>query len=278
MRNPFVVIKWVLIRESFRSLPDLGFDNRRRVPEQLEPISNKPADWFVTTHWSVVLAARDEESPRATDALAQLCHSYWYPLYAYIRRRGHEPHDAQDLTQEFFARLLEKNILKAVQQERGKFRWFLLSAVKRFLANEWNREHAAKRGGGQSIVSLDEETAEGRYRYEVVDHTGPDKLFDQSWAMTLLEQAQVQLQREYDESGRSALFNQLKIFLSGDRAPISHEEAGAVLGMSEGAVKVAVHRLRQRYRDSLREQIAQTVSTPAEVEEEIQQLFAAFSN
>ena len=224
-----------------------------------------------------MLAARDEESPRATEALAQLCRTYWYPLYAYIRRRGHAPHDAQDLTQEFFARLLEKNILKAVQQERGKFRWFLLSAVKRFLANEWNREHALKRGGQQSIVSLDEETAEGRYRYEIADHTTPDKLFDQSWAMTLLEQAQEQLQREYADSSRGELFDQFKIFLSGDRAPISHAEAGAVLGMNEGAVKVAVHRLRQRYRDCLREQIAQTVSTPAEVDEEIQQLFAAFS-
>jgi RNA polymerase sigma-70 factor (ECF subfamily) len=233
--------------------------------------------YFATTHWSVVLEARAEDSPKAVDALAQLCRTYWYPLYAYIRRRGHESHDAQDLTQEFFARLLGNNILKSVQQERGKFRWFLLSAVKRFLANERNREQAAKRGGGRNIVSLDEETAEGRYRYEIPDHTTPDKLFDQSWAMTLLEQAQVQLQREYAESNRRELFDQLRIFLSGDRAPLSHSEAGAVLGMNEGAVKVAVHRLRQRYRDCLREQIAQTVSTPAEVDEEIQQLFAAFS-
>ena len=248
------------------------------MPKQREPTASDSAHWFATTHWSVVLAAKDEESPRATDALAQLCRAYWYPLYAYTRRRGHEPHDAQDLTREFFARLLERNILKAVQQERGKFRWFLLSAVKRFLANEWNRGQAAKRPPGQTIVSLDEETAEGRYRYEVVDHTTPDKLFDQSWAMTLLEQAQEQLQREYTDSSRGELFDQLKIFLSGDRATISHAEAGAMLGMNEGAVKVAVHRLRQRYRDCLREQIAQTVSTPAEVDEEIQQLFAAFSS
>jgi RNA polymerase sigma-70 factor (ECF subfamily) len=247
------------------------------MPEPREPASSGSAGWFVTTHWSVVLAAQDEESPGATDALAQLCQTYWYPLYAYIRRRGHEPHDAQDLTQEFFAQLLEKNILKAVQQERGKFRWFLLSAVKRFLANEWHRAQAAKRGGGQNLVSLDEETAEGRYRYEVADHSSPEKLFDQSWAMTLLEQTQARLQREYVDGGRGQVFDQLKIFLSGDRAPISHAEAGALLGINEGAVKVAVHRLRQRYRDCLREQIAQTVSTPAEVEEEIQQLFAAFS-
>jgi RNA polymerase sigma-70 factor (ECF subfamily) len=209
--------------------------------------------------------------------MAQLCRTYWYPLYAYIRRRGHDPHDAQDLTQEFFARLLGNNILKTVQQERGKFRWFLLSAVKRFLANEWNRERAVKRGGGQTIVSIDEQTAEGRYRYEILDHTTPDRLFEQSWAMTLLEEAQAQLQREYNESGRRELFETLKIFLSGDRAPKSHAEVGVSLGMNEGAVKVAIHRLRQRYRDCLRDQIAQTVSTPAEVDEEIQQLFAAFS-
>jgi RNA polymerase sigma factor (sigma-70 family) len=239
--------------------------------------ANAGGTQFTTTHWSVVLLAREEESPCSVDALAQLCRTYWYPLYAYIRRRGHQPHDAQDLTQEFFARLLERNFLKAVQQERGRFRWFLLSAVKRFLANEWNREQAAKRGGGQSVVSLDQETAEGRYRYEIPDHTTPDKLFDQSWAMTLLEQAQAQLQREYMDSTRGELFDRLKIFLSGDRAPISHAEAGAALGMNQGAVKVAVHRMRQRYRDCLREQIAQTVSTPAEVDEEIQQLFAAFS-
>jgi RNA polymerase sigma factor (sigma-70 family) len=241
-----------------------------------QPVANGVV-CFTTTHWSVVLAAREEESPKTADALAQLCGTYWYPLYAYIRRRGHEPQDAQDLTQEFFARLLGNNILKAVQQERGKFRWFLLSAVKRFLANEWNREQAAKRGGGQTIVSLDEETAEGRYRYEVPDHATPDRLYDQSWAMTLLEQAQAQLQREYLDTNRGEIFEQLKVFLSGDRAPLSHAEMGAVLGMNEGAVKVAVHRLRQRYRDCLREQIAQTVSTPAEVDEEIQQLFAAFS-
>ena len=233
--------------------------------------------FFTTTHWSVILAARAEDSPKAADALAQLCQTYWYPLYAYIRRRGHEPPDAQDLTQEFFARLLERNFLKAVKQERGKFRWFLLSAVKRFLANEWNRENAAKRGGGQSIVSLDEQTAEGRYRLEIADDATPEKLFDQSWALTLLEQAQEQLQREYEANGRAKVFEELKIFLSGDRAPISHADAGALLGLSEGAVKVAVHRLRHRFRECLREQIAQTVSTPAEADDEIRQLFAVFS-
>lgn len=231
---------------------------------------------FATTHWSVVLAARDEHSPNSADALAHLCQVYWYPLYAYVRQRGHGPHDAQDLTQEFFARLLQRNILKAIQGERGRFRWFLLSAMKRFLATEWRREHAAKRGGRHTLVSLDEQAAESRYRLEVADHATPEKLFNQSWAMTLLEQAQTRLQREYGESQRNGIFETLKVFLSGDRAPISHAEAAVALGMSEGSVKVAVHRLRRRYRECLREQIAQTVSTPGEIEEEIQQLFAAF--
>jgi RNA polymerase sigma factor (sigma-70 family) len=243
-----------------------------------EELSNEAVSaQFTTTHWSIVWAARDEDSRQAANALAQLCQTYWYPLYAYVRRRGHDPHDAQDLTQEFFARLLERNFLKAVQRERGKFRWFLLSAVKRFLANEWNREHAAKRGGYQSLISLDEQTVEGRYRLEIVDSVTPEKLFDQSWAMTLLEHAQEQLRREYQATGRERIFDQLKIFLSGDRSSVSQATVGDRLGMSEGAVKVAVHRLRQRYRDCLREQIAQTVSTPVEVDEEIRQLFAVFS-
>jgi RNA polymerase sigma-70 factor (ECF subfamily) len=240
-------------------------------------LAGQPEAVFRTTHWSVVLAAQEKESPHAADALAQLCRAYWYPLYAYIRRRGHEPHDAQDLTQEFFARLLERNFLESVKQERGKFRWFLLSAAKRFLANEWNREQAAKRGGGQSIVSLDEETAEGRYRYEISDDTTPEKHFDKSWAVAVLEQAQLQLQREYTDGNRGPIFEQFKVFLSGDNAPMTLAEAGAALGMSEGAAKVAVHRLRQRYRECLREQIAQTVFTPAEVDEEIRQLFAVFA-
>jgi RNA polymerase sigma-70 factor (ECF subfamily) len=234
------------------------------------------ARWFATTHWSVVLAAREVDSPSASDALTSLCRTYWYPLYAYVRRKGHSPDDAQDLTQEFFARLLEKNFLTAVRQERGKFRWFLLATLKRFLANEWNRDHAAKRGGGRPVVSLNEEMAEGRYRHEAVEHSTPEKLFDQSWAMTLLEQARLQLQQDYTDSNRGEIFEHLKVFLSGDRAPLSQAEVGDLLGMNEGAVKVAVHRLRQRYRECLREQIAQTVSTSAEVDEEIRHLFAVF--
>lgn len=214
----------------------------------------------------------------AAEALTQLCQTYWYPLYAYIRRRGHSVHESQDLTQEFFTRLLQNNILSAVRSERGKFRWFLLSALKRFLANQWNYQHAAKRGGQQMILSLDEEIAERRYRLEIADSAAPERLFDRAWAMTLLEEAQEQLRREYEAAGRGALFEELKVFLAGERAPISHREAGALLGLTENAVKVAIHRLRRRYRDCLRALIAQTVSSPVEVDEEIQQLFAAFGS
>ena len=235
------------------------------------------AKCFATTHWSVVLAARDVRSPEAEDALAQLCRCYCNPLYAYVRRRGHEPQDAEDLIQEFFSRLLQKDLLKGVQQERGKFRWFLLAALKRFLVNEWKRQNAAKRGGRHVLISLDATAAENRFHLEVSDGVTPEKLFDQSWAVNLLEAAQEQLRREYDLGGRSAAFEGIKIFLSGDEAAHTYAETGKALGLSEGAVKVAVHRLRQRYRECLREQIGQTVSTPGEVDEEIRHLFAVFS-
>ena len=181
------------------------------------------------------------------------------------------------MTQEFFARLLANKFLSAVRKERGKFRWFLLSALQRFLTNEWHYAHAAKRGGGCQVISLDQETAENRYLVEIGDDTTPETLFNRNWAVTVLEQAQRQLQEEYTHSNRGPLFERFKVFLSGDRAPMTLAEAGAALGMGEGAAKVAVHRLRQRYRECLREQIAQTVSSPAEVDEEIRHLFAVFA-
>lgn len=231
---------------------------------------------FQTTLWGVVRLAGEGASAASTVALERLCKSYWYPLYAYLRRRGQSPHDAQDLIQGYFEQLLEKNLLQAVRQERGKFRWFLLSTLRRFAANEWNRDHAAKRGGGMTMVSLDEETAEGRYRREIPDGATPETLYDRSWAMTLLERAEEELRLEYAQDGRGAMFERLKVFLSGDRDGASYAEVGADLDMAEGAVKVAVHRLRRRFRDCLRRQIAQTVSTTAEVDDEIRQLFAVF--
>lgn len=231
---------------------------------------------FATTHWSVVLAARQQDTPESAAALEQLCRSYWYPLYAYIRRRGHSPEDAQDLTQEFFARLLAKDYLAAVQPAKGKFRWFLLSALKCFLVNEHERAAAGKRGGGRASVPFDGEKAEDRYRLEAADHLSPDKLFDRAWAANLIETAHRSLEEECALEGKRALFDQLKVVLSGDRGPGTYAEIGARLGMTEGAVKVAVHRLRRRYRDLLREQIAQTVPDAQALEEELRDLLAVF--
>lgn len=241
-----------------------------------EPPLEAGLQGFQTTLWSVVRLAGEGASAASTAALERLCQSYWYPLYAYLRRRGQSPHDAQDLIQGYFEQLLERNLLQAVRQERGKFRWFLLSTLRRFAANEWNREHAAKRGGRVTLVSLDEETAEGRYRREIPDVATPETLYDQSWAMTLLGRAEEELRREYEQGGRGVLFERLKAFLPGDWGGSSYRDVGEELGMAEGAVKVAVHRLRRRFRDCLRGQIAQTVSTAAEVDEEIRQLFGVF--
>jgi len=232
---------------------------------------------FTTTHWSVVLAAGLTDAPQAAEALEQLCRGYWYPLYAYVRRSGHPPEDAQDLTQEFFARLLAKNYLSAVHRERGRFRWFLLCAVKRFLINERERALTEKRGGGAIYVPLDGMKAEGRYRLDAADHTTPDKLFDRAWATNLIQTTYQRLEEEHALEGKGRLFEWLRVFLSGDRADLTCAEAGAELGMTEGAVKVAVHRLRRRYRDLLREQVAQTVHTAADLEEELRNLKAVFS-
>lgn len=231
---------------------------------------------FATTHWSVVLAARQQPSPESAAALEQLCRSYWYPLYAYIRRRGHSPEDAQDLTQEFFARLLAKDYLAAVQPAKGKFRWFLLSALKCFLVNEHERALAGKRGGGRAHVPFDGEKAEGRYRLEAADYQTPDKLFDRAWAVNLIEGAHRSLEDECALEGKRALFDQLKHTLSGDTGSATYAEIGAELGLSESGVKSAVHRLRRRYRQLLREQIAQTVPDDQALEEELRDLLAVF--
>jgi len=242
----------------------------------VEP-SAQPAGMFATTRWSVVLAAADRGGGQAAEALETLCRAYWYPLYAYVRRKGYKPEDAQDLTQEFFARLLAKGYLAAVHPEKGKFRWFLQSAVKRFLGNEQERALAGKRGGGAFHVPFDGEKAEDRYRLEAADPLTPDKLFDRAWAVNLIEAANRSLEEECLLEGKGELFERLKVFFSGEQSESTYAEIGARLHMTEGAVKVAVHRLRRRYRDMLREQIAQTVSTRTEVEEELRDLLAAFS-
>ncbi len=234
-------------------------------------------DVFATTHWSVVLAAGAGDLPQATEALEKLCGAYWYPLYAYVRRSGYAAADAEDLTQEFFARLIAKDYVSAAQPERGKFRWFLMSAIKRFLFNERERATAAKRGGRHCHIPFDGEKAEDRYRLEAANHVTPDKLFDRAWAVNLIEAANRSLEEECLLEGRAELFEQLKVFVSGDENHPTYAEVGVGLRMTEGAVKVAVHRLRHRYLDALREQIAQTVTTRGEVDEELRELVAVFS-
>jgi RNA polymerase sigma-70 factor (ECF subfamily) len=230
---------------------------------------------FATTHWSVVVEAGQSDSPKASQAMAQLCQTYWYPLYAYVRRKGYQAPDAQDLTQDFFARLLSGNYVAGADRRRGKFRSYLLGALEYFLAREWRRAHAEKRGGGRPNFSLDEVDAENRYLLEPADELTPAKIFDRRWATILLDLAMARLAEECQASGKGDLFEAVKPLLSGDSADASYAEIARSLNMTEGALKVAVHRLRQRYGESVRAEIAQTVVNPAELDEELHYLFAA---
>ena len=230
---------------------------------------------FSATHWSIVLAAGQADDTRRTEALEKLCRAYWYPLYAFVRRQGHDPADAQDLTQEFFSRLLAKNYLSTVEPDRGKFRNFLLIALKHFLADQWDRVRAQKRGGGQKFISLDEQTAETRYHLEPRDEMSPEKVYERRWALTLLEQVLARLRQEHVLAGKSELFDQLRLFITGDRGEISFADAATKLGTTEGAAKMAVQRMRQRYRELLRAEIADTVERPEEIDEELRCLAAA---
>ena len=243
--------------------------------EQPAPESAKPRDYFATTQWTMVLHAGRSDSTNARNALAQLCLSYWYPLYAYVRRRGNSPADAEDLTQGFFTRLLELNSLADVRREKGKFRSFLLASLNHYLSDEWDRARAQKRGEGR-VVSLDGDLAEERFSHEPADALTPEKLFDKKWALTLLESVVQKLQGEYELAGKGALFLALRFSIAGD-ADEPYAKLAADLGMNEPALRVAVHRLRQHYRQLLREEIARTVATEAEVEGEIQHLFQALA-
>lgn len=245
-------------------------------PPSSETAAPRPA--FVTTHWSVVLSARDKSSAQSAAALETLCRTYWYPLYAYARRAGHSPADAEDLTQSFFARLLEKDYLRSAAQQKGKFRTFLLIALKRFLANEWDRQHAEKRGGFAPIVSIDQELAETRFAAEPSHNLQPDLLYDRQWALTLLDRAMHRLREEYVATGRTRLFESLRNLLVKDESSLPYADVAAQLKLTEPAVKMAVHRMRARYRDILHDEISQTVASPAEVEEELRHLFAAFGS
>jgi RNA polymerase sigma factor (sigma-70 family) len=236
---------------------------------------SQAAGRFASTHWSLVAAAGRGGSPEARAALAVLCQAYWYPLYAYARRRLASADDAQDLTQEFFARLLEKDYLAAADPRRGKFRSFLLAAFKHFLAREHERAAAQKRGGGRRPLPLDFPDGERRYRHEPADPTTPETLFERRWALTLLEQVLARLRQEFTGAGKGPLFEALKGTLTGDGTAEPYARIGQDLGLSEPVVKTAVHRLRRRYQELLRAEVAQTVASPAEVEDELRDLFAA---
>ncbi len=233
---------------------------------------------FPSTRWSLVLDARGDRSEIALRALSELCANYWYPLYAYARRLGKGPPEAEDLTQEFFARLLEKKYLDAADREKGRLRTFLLTAFKRFLANEWDKERAQKRGGGQRPLSIDAARAEERYALEPTDAVTPDRLYEQQWALNLLEHVLQDLQAQYEERGKGPLFQALRATITMDGSSATHAELGRQLSISESAVKVAVHRLRKRYRELIRAHIAETTASPDDVDKEIRYLFEVFGS
>jgi len=243
-------------------------------PDQRESAESR-ASLFVTTRWSVVMAAREKDSPESAQALETLCQGYWYPLYAFIRRLGNSPHDAQDLTQEFFARLLQKDWLGAVERERGRFRSFLLMAVKRFLANEWDRAQAQKRGAGAALLSLDADLAESRYAAEAGIAAPADSLYERRWAMALLENVMQRLRHEHEIAGRSNEYEILKPCLTADRGEIRYDELAAALGIEPVSTRSAVHRLRKRFREVFRDEVAGTVADPADVDDEMRAVIAA---
>ena len=227
---------------------------------------------FSTTHWSIVLAAGRKDSPCAAAALEQLCRAYWYPLYAYVRRRGYGREDAQDGIQSFFARLLERDLLSRATPQRGRFRSFLLKALQHFLADEHDRAVARKRGAGRPLISLDALEPEARYALEADDGNSPDMLFERRWATTVLEQAWARLEAEYAAKGKADLFRELRRFNSAQESAPGYAEAARALDLSENTLKSLVHRMRQRYQALLRAEIAHTVAEPAEVDEEIRHL------
>lgn len=242
------------------------------MAEQLEPRHGGPRR-FATTRWSQVIAAGQANTAASRDALASLCEAYWYPLYAYVRRWGHDPDEAQDLTQEFFARLLEKQYLRDADPSRGRFRSFLLASLKHFLSNERDKATAVKRGGRANIVALEIETAEGMYQLEPPDADTPEKVFERRWALMLLERTLARLREEFAAGGRADVFSRLEGYLTGERETVPYAQLAGELGMTEGAIKVAVHRLRKRFGALLREEIGDTVSDPREIDDEVRELF-----
>ncbi len=225
-----------------------------------------------------MLAAGQRHTPQSDGALEELCRTYWFPLYAYVRRRGHDKPDAEDLTQAFFARFLEKNYLAGLSAERGRFRAFLLASLKHFLANEWDKSQTQKRGGGVANLSLDWQTADTKFQVAATNEPSPDQAFDREWALALLAKVIERLQKECAADGKAKLFEQLKTFLMAGKGDSAQGEVARTLGMEEGAVRVAVHRLRKRYRVLLRDEISQTLTDESQVDEEMRALFGAFTN
>ncbi len=234
-------------------------------------------DIFVTTRWTVVIAAGRKTTPQAERALEELCATYWFPLYAYVRRRGYNKADAEDLTQAFFARFLEKNYLASLTAERGRFRAFLLASLKNFLVNEWDKSQRLKRGGGAAHLSLDWESADTKFQVAATNEPSPDKAFDREWAVALLAHVIEQLRKECEADGKARQFEHLKVFLTAGKGAVPQADVARALGVDEGAVRVAAHRLRKRYRELLRSEIAHTLSDPTQVDEEMRALFGAFS-
>jgi RNA polymerase sigma-70 factor (ECF subfamily) len=227
---------------------------------------------FATTSWTMVLAAREAPSTEARQALEGLCRVYWYPLYAFVRRQGHDAEDARDLTQAYFAELLEKGYLDDYDPERGRFRVFLMASLRHFLSKAREKARAWKRGGRADVVSLDVDEVEGRYRYEPVDRLTPEGVFERRWALTVLDRALARLRREQEDTDRGKEFSRLEGYLTGQGKDASYRELAAELGTSEGAVKMTIHRLRQRFGRLLRSEIAETVSSPGEVDDEVRHL------
>ena len=249
------------------------------MPDYSPTNFNRPnAGRFATTHWSVVLAAGRPKSASYRKALETLCQTYWFPLYAYLRRHGCNSHEAQDYTQAFFTALLDKGGLGLADPKRGKFRSFLLASLKHFLSNERAHARAKKRGGGRKALSLDFKNAESQYALEPRDELSPEKLFERSWALTVLDRTMARLQAEAVSTNKQKSFERLKSYLTADKASAPYREVAKDLDITEGAVRVAVHRLRKRYRELLRDEIAQTVTSDDKIDEEIRDLFTALGS
>jgi RNA polymerase sigma-70 factor (ECF subfamily) len=232
---------------------------------------------FTTTHWSIVLKAGQRESQQADEALENLCHAYWYPIYIFLRRSSWTAHDAEDLTQAFFERVLEKDYLRAVDRTKGKFRSFLLAMLRHFIANQRRNARALKRGGQVSFISIEDESADEQHLRFAFADASAEQSFERQWAMTLLDQVVARLQEEYRSANKAALFDELKIFLTGDKHAESYGKVAVRLKTTEAALKMAVSRMRRRYGELLRAEIDSTVSTPEEADEEMRALFAALA-